>query len=180
MTGRRLDHTSPSASAYPSSASQPAPASAISLPPKMKPPDAMPIASRRMASLCSGWRRLLGNAPMPSKYHIVTKRKACGKRTYTFPDQSVYGLPAIGIRYAQQGYTFCPAPSPSALSDGSTSSLLRAFYTINRESRLPKNQTQTALDEVTGSFYLCYELDDASSHSPRGIRPHAKQQHIHY
>ena len=162
----------------------------------------MPIASRRVASSYSGWRRLWGNVPMPLKYHVVTKRKACGKRTYTFPDQNiyvscsrrirftlktytfsspnVYVLPAIGIRYAQQGYTFCPAPSPSALSDGSTSSLLRAFYTINRESRLPKNQTQTALDEVTGSFYLCYELDDASSHSPRGIRPHAKQQHIHY
>ena len=155
MTGRRHDHTLPSASAYPSSASQPAPASAISLPPKMKPPDAMPIASRRVASLCSGWRRLLGNVPMPSKYHVVTKRKACGKRTYTFPDQNVYVscprrirftletytfsspnvyvLPAIGIRYAQQGYTFCPAPSHSSLSEGITPSLLRAFCTINRK-----------------------------------------------
>ena len=156
MTGRRHDHTLPSASAYPSSASQPAPASAISLPPpKMKPPDAMPIASRRVASLCSGWRRLLGNVPMPSKYHVVTKRKACGKRTYTFPDQNVYVscprrirftletytfsspnvyvLRPIGIRYAQQGYTFCPAPSHSSLSEEIKPSLLRAFCTINRK-----------------------------------------------
>ena len=133
MTGRRLDHTSPSASAYPSSASQPAPASAISLPPKMKPPDAMPIASRRVASLCSGWRRLLGNVPIPSKYHVVTKRKACGKRTYTFPDQNVYVLPAIGILYAQQGYTFYSASPPSTLSEGITPSLRRAFCTINRK-----------------------------------------------
>ena len=31
------------------------------------------------------------------------------------------------------GLTFCPAPLPSALSDGSTSSLLRAFCTIKRK-----------------------------------------------
>ena len=72
----------------------------------MKPPDAMPIASRRVASSCSGWRRLLGNVSMPSKYHVVAKRKACGKRTYTFPDQNVYVSCPRRIRFTLETYTF--------------------------------------------------------------------------
>ena len=122
----------------------------------MKPPDAMPIASRRVASLCSGWRRLLGNVPMPSKYHVVTKRKACGKRTYTFPDQNVYVscprrirftletytfstqnvyvLLAIRIRFAREGYTSGSSPSKLPFSTERCTSPQEIAFIPNRTS----------------------------------------------